>query len=387
MKKLFVVALVAIAVLVICAPAMAWPVAQKWWEPSSHFTAVGKIQAVDTTASTVTVRVHLASRGAADYLGDDLTIAVAADAHVYKAVGARFESITLGDLVVGEKLRVEGQIGYSTGSPVFTGHRLVMRRLPINEIRRFAFRGQVTAVDATAGTLTATMDRVTRALSPYYHGSCDFVVAAGARIWVMKNGWPAKATLADVVVGDRVYAQGGADREHPVEAGVHHPLDDRAPRSGGDRRALTAHGDRSDGPGGASAPPGPSHCSDFACSSAAVKSSFSTSSTFAMRRFAPGNTCSMRSFIVTSLTMASAASPLLSASASSSASFLGRPSSMWRTSAPAPAPRIASGTRASGKTTPTIAPTPAPTQTVWPECLRRSMRGVPSSPLVRTAAS
>jgi hypothetical protein len=215
MKKLIVVALVAIAVLVICAPAMAWPVAQKWWEPSSHFTAVGKIQAVDTTARNVTVRVHLASTGAADYLGDDLTIVVAADAHVYKAFGARLKSITLADLVVGEKLRVEGQVGYPTGSPVFTGHRLVMRRLPLNEIRRFAFRGPVTAVDAIAGTLTATMDKVTRALSPYYHGPCSFVVAPSARIWVMKNGWPVKATLADVVAGDRVEAQGGANRSIP----------------------------------------------------------------------------------------------------------------------------------------------------------------------------
>ena len=116
MKKLVVVALVAVAVLAFCAPAMAWPVALQWWEPSSHFTAVGKIQAVDTTASTVTVRVHLASRGAADYLGEDLTVAVAADAQVFKAVGARLESITLGDLVVGEKLRVEGVIDYSTGT-------------------------------------------------------------------------------------------------------------------------------------------------------------------------------------------------------------------------------------------------------------------------------
>jgi hypothetical protein len=215
MKKLIVVALVAIAVLVICAPAMAWPVAQKWWQPSSHFTTVGKIQAVDTSANTVTLRVHLASLGAADYLGDDLTITVAADARVYKAVGARLKSITLGDLVVGEKLRVEGQISYPTGSPVFTGHRLVMRRLPLNEIRFFAFRGPATVVDATAGKLTATMDRVTRALSPYYHGSCEFVVAPGARIWVMKNGWPVKATLADVVAGDRIYAQGGADRSVP----------------------------------------------------------------------------------------------------------------------------------------------------------------------------
>ncbi len=95
------------------------------------------------------------------------------------------------------------------------GKRLVMRRLPINEIRRFAFRGEVTAVDAAAGTLTAKMAKVSRALSPYYHGTCTFQVAPGARLWVMKNGWPQKAQLADVVVGDRVSAQGSADSSIP----------------------------------------------------------------------------------------------------------------------------------------------------------------------------
>lgn len=215
MKKLVVAALVATAFLVLCAPALAWPVAQKWWQPSPHFTCVGKIQAVDTAASTVTVRVHLANRGAADYLGEDLTVTVAPDARIFKAAGSYHKRIALGDLIVGEKLRVEGRIDYSSGSAAFIGKRLVMRRLPINEIRRFAFRGPVTAADAVAGTLTARMNRVTRALSPYYHGTCDFVVAPDARIWVMKDGWPVKATLADVVVGDHVYAQGSADRSTP----------------------------------------------------------------------------------------------------------------------------------------------------------------------------
>ena len=215
MKKLLLVCVIAVAVLAWCAPAFAWPVTLPWWEPSAHFTCVGQIQAVDTTAGTVTVRVHLASRGAADYLGDDLTIVAAADAHVFKAEGSVLKPIALGDLVAGEKLRVEGTIDYSTGSAVFMGKRLVMRRLPINEIKRFAFRGPVTAVDAAAGKLTATMVRVTRALSPYYHAACDFVVAPDVRLWVMKDGWPVRATLADVVVGDKVYAQGGADRSTP----------------------------------------------------------------------------------------------------------------------------------------------------------------------------
>jgi len=215
MKKLLIVVLIAIAALVVCAPALAWPVSLPWWQPVDHFTCVGKIQSFDTTAGTVTVRVHLASSAVADSIGEDLLVTVAPDAHLYKAVGPVLQPITLADLVVAEKLRVEGRIDYSSGTPVFLGKRLVMRHMPIDLVHRFAFRGPVTAVDATAGTLTATMDKVTRALSPYYHESCSFRVAPNAKLWVMKNGWPTKVALSDVVVGDNVYAQGGADRTVP----------------------------------------------------------------------------------------------------------------------------------------------------------------------------
>jgi hypothetical protein len=156
MKKLLIVALIAIAALAICAPAFAWPVAMPWWEPSQHFTAVGKIQAVDPAASTVTVRVHLASKGAADWLGEDLTVSVAKDAKIYKASGCSLQSIALGDLVVGEKLRVEGVVDCSSGAAVYVGKRLVMRRLPLNEIKRFAFRGPVTVVDGSPGRSAPT---------------------------------------------------------------------------------------------------------------------------------------------------------------------------------------------------------------------------------------
>jgi hypothetical protein len=36
------------------------------------------------------------------------------------------------------------------------------------------------------------------------------------RVSVMNDGWPVKAALADVVAGDRVYAQGGVDRSDPA---------------------------------------------------------------------------------------------------------------------------------------------------------------------------
>jgi hypothetical protein len=215
MRKLLIVALVAAAALVVCAPAMAWPVSLPWWQPTDHFTCVGKIQTVDTTAGTVSVRVHLASRAVADSIGDDLLITVAPDAKIFKADRAVQQPIALGDLVAGERLRVEGRVDYTSGAVVYLGKRLVMRHMPIDLIHRFAFRGRVTAVDTAAGTLTASLDKVTRALSPHYLGSCTFKVAPDARLWVMKNGWPAKVALSDVMVGDKVYAQGDADRSVP----------------------------------------------------------------------------------------------------------------------------------------------------------------------------
>lgn len=216
MKKVLIVALIAVAALALSAPAFAWPAAMHWWAPAHNFTCVGKVKAVDATATTVTVRVHLASRGVADYLAEDLTIAVDPAAKIFKAEGDHLTPIALGDVVVGEKLRVEGVIDYSAGTPVYVGKRLVMRHLPINDIRRFAFRGPVVAVDAVAGTLSAHLNQVTRVLSPYFHTDLGFTVAPDARVWVMKNGWPVKATLADVVAGDRVYAQGGVHRSHPT---------------------------------------------------------------------------------------------------------------------------------------------------------------------------
>ena len=216
MKKTLMVALIVVAALALCAPAFAWPGAMPWWQPSHGFTCVGKIKTVDTTANAVTVRVHLASRGVADYIGEDLTVTVDPAAKIFSAQGGSLTPIALSGLVVGEKLRVEGTIDYSTGAAVFAGKRLVMRHLPINDIKRFAFLGPVTASDASAGTLSATLNQVTRVLSPFYHSDFGFVVAPDARLWVMKDGRPVKAALGEILVGYRVYAQGGVDRTDPA---------------------------------------------------------------------------------------------------------------------------------------------------------------------------
>lgn len=114
------------------------------------------------------------------------------------------------------QLRVGRVLDCSAAAPVCVGKRLVMRHLPINDVRCFACCGPAVAVDAVAGTLSAHLSLVTRVLSPFYHTDPGFTVAPGARVRVMKNGWPVKATLADVVVGDRVCAHGGVDRSDPA---------------------------------------------------------------------------------------------------------------------------------------------------------------------------
>ena len=205
MKKILLAVVVAVA-LTLCAPAFAATAPET---APAKFTCVGKIKAVDPTAGSVTVRVKLASRGVADYLGKDLTIAVASEAKIFKVRGRRLVAITLGDLLIGEKLRVNGAIDRAGETVAYVGKRLVMRHVPAWYVKRFAFRGPVTAVDKGAGTLTAKLNRVTPFLRRSWHKERRFMVAANARIWVMQqDGPPVRATLADVEKGDRITAQG-----------------------------------------------------------------------------------------------------------------------------------------------------------------------------------
>ena len=327
MKKLVLVALVAVAVLAFCAPALAWPVSLPWWEPSHHFTCVGKIQAVDTAASTVTVRVHLGRR-VARRLPRRGPHRRRGGRRRPRVQGRRRAAHTHRPRRPGRRREAPPSRAYRLRVGVGLPCRQAARHAPSAAERRIRALRLPRARDCgrrrAARTLTARMNRVTRALSPCHQRTCDFAVAADARIWVLKDGWPVQATLADVVVGDRVYAQGGADRSIPSAPVFTHPLDGRAARP---RRRLS----RPD-PGrmpsirgrAARRRPAPLYCSSIARRKASTKSSFSTSSTWATRRVASGNNCSTRPASVLLLTTARAASPPASDAPSSSASFVGR---------------------------------------------------------------
>lgn len=223
MKKALVVLAVVVVALAVCAPAFAAsgvvaPDHISWWHPAKTFTAAGKVQAVDTRNGRLVVRVWLASIGVAPYLGDDLTVVVTADTQLLRAYGNRFRSIALGDIALGDHVRVTGTIDRTVPrSPVFTANRVIARTIVApNKIKWFAFRGPVKSVDATGGTLVARPLVVTRGLWDVLGIKTTFVVAANARIFTWQSGKPVVLTLADLAAGDHVLAQGAIDRSKPA---------------------------------------------------------------------------------------------------------------------------------------------------------------------------
>lgn len=130
----------------------------------------GMIAAVDTAASTVTITPR---KG-----GADVTLNVDANT-VIKRKGPA----TLADLQVGDKIEAK----YDPAT---------MLALKIEaEFKLAKVKGTIAAVDAAAGTLTITPKK----------GGADVTLNVDASTYIKRNGQP--ATLADLVVGDRVEAK------------------------------------------------------------------------------------------------------------------------------------------------------------------------------------
>jgi hypothetical protein len=223
MKKALLVLAVFVVALAVCAPAFAQsgvvaPDHIAWWQPAHNFTAAGNAQAIDTGNGRVVVRVWLASIGVAPFLGNDLTVVVTPKTQLLRAHGNRFRGIGLGDIRLGEHLRVTGTIDRSDPkAPVYTANRIVARTVvAANQLKWFACRGPLKAVDATAGTIVVRPLVVTRGLWDVLGVKTTFVVAPHARIFTWSAGKPVVLTLADLVAGERVLAQGSIDRSVPA---------------------------------------------------------------------------------------------------------------------------------------------------------------------------
>jgi hypothetical protein len=223
MKKALIVLAVFVVALAVCAPAFAQsgvvaPDHITWWQPAHNFTAAGNAQAIDTTNGRVVVRVWLASIGVAPFLGNDLTVVVTPNTQLLRAHGNRYRAIQLSDIWLGEHLRVTGTIDRSEpNAPVYTATRIVASRVVApNQLKWFACRGPIKAVDTTAGTVDLRPLVVTRGLWDVLGVKTTFVVAPNARIFTWVAGKPVVLTLAELTAGEHVLAQGSIDRSVPA---------------------------------------------------------------------------------------------------------------------------------------------------------------------------
>jgi hypothetical protein len=218
MKKLVVMLAFLAAALVLSAPAMAWPADHiPWWQPAHTFTAAGHVTGIDA-AGKLTIHVDLASRGAARYLDQELTVRVGTGTQLLKARGITFKQITFANVRLGQHARVTGTIDRSgPGSPSYNAKRVIVRRIvAADDLTWFAVRGPVTAVDAAGGSITVHATRVTRALWDKIESDVTLKVGSAAKIVTWVNRAPVALTLGDVTAGDIVMAQGPIDRGVPL---------------------------------------------------------------------------------------------------------------------------------------------------------------------------
>lgn len=212
MKKLLMVALVALASLAVSAPAFATTPA-----PAKTFTAGGKIVSVDPGASTMVVHVTLGSRGVKPFIGKNLNLSVAAGAKVLKNSGRWFTTISLADLSAGDRVTVVGAINRTVPtSPVYVAKRVVARAIqPWQRLKQFGAFGPVVSVDAAGGSMVVHLTSTTLALRPSLGHDFTFVVAPAAKIFTIKDGVKTMLTLTDVAPGDSVRAFGSVNRHDP----------------------------------------------------------------------------------------------------------------------------------------------------------------------------
>jgi hypothetical protein len=209
LKKLIVAVIAAAVIALALAPAaLAGPV--KRAVHPKPFSVTGKVTAVDTTASTVSIKVWTGSVGIKRYHGKVMTLTIQPKAKILNLADGTYTPIALADVKVGAHMAAQGVIDRS--QPNVIVYRV--RRFVVHSTWAFAARGPVTATNSIANTLTMTIN-ASFGLKPFVGDNVTLSVA-GAAIVKIDNGVITQLTLADVKAGDRVFAIGIVDNSDPV---------------------------------------------------------------------------------------------------------------------------------------------------------------------------
>ena len=190
------------------------------WHPADHvrFLCQGTVSSVDLQADALVVHVRHGSRGLRGSLGKDITIDVPASAKVF-AVGHHAATLTtIGQITAGDRVVIDGRVDRTDPSaPVFTARRVLVRHLvPVGQLKWFACLGQVSAVDQTAGTITVTVKRGTRAVRADVGGDLTLTVTTASVIRTCADGAVSTVTLADVQTGESIVVAGPIDHSDPT---------------------------------------------------------------------------------------------------------------------------------------------------------------------------
>jgi hypothetical protein len=209
LKKLIVAVMAATVLALACAPAALAGPAKRAVHPKP-FSVTGKVTAVDTGASTVSIKVWTGSVGIKRYHGKIMTLTIQPKAKILDLADGTYTPITLADIKVGAHMAAQGVIDRS--QPNVIVYRV--RRFVVHSKWAFAARGPVTATDAVGNTVTMTVN-ASFGLNPFI-GDQVTLSLAGAAIVKIDNGVITQLTLADVKVGDRVFAIGMVDNSDPA---------------------------------------------------------------------------------------------------------------------------------------------------------------------------
>ena len=138
------------------------------WHPAAHarFLCRGTVTSVDLQAGALVVHVCRGSRGLRGSAGKDVNIDLAAGAKIFVAQGRAVTAGAIGDITAGDRVCIVGRADRTDPSaPVFTASCVVVRHVvPVGQLKWFACLGSVSAVDQTAGTITVTVTRGSRAV-------------------------------------------------------------------------------------------------------------------------------------------------------------------------------------------------------------------------------
>ena len=190
------------------------------WTPADNarFLCQGTVSSVDLQADALIVHVGHGSMGLRASLGKDVTIDLASGARIFVAKGRRLTTAASGDITAGDDVVIVGRADRSDPSaPVFTASVVLVRHVtPIGSLKWFACVGQVSAVDQTAGTVTVTVTRGSRAVRDAIGSELTLAVTAKSVMRTVSGGVVTTLALADVRAGESIVVAGSIAHSDPT---------------------------------------------------------------------------------------------------------------------------------------------------------------------------